>query len=367
VAELFWTPEQETVPEVAGVTPHSRLVRFLGLSSMLHLAVVVASAWLVVPLSGAASDRLLVRTIDFVIPPGGGTERAGGSAADVPSSPSAARAQQAASSRAARGSVSQPTSASRPSAQRRSAAVKTAAVKTEARAPSTAPTTPAPEPKAHAREQAVDTPPPPAVDPREAMLAAATPKNVGPSSATVPAAGSVAPSARPADTSAIAGLARGAIGATVAAPVATVAVPPDLVTGSGGAGSGGGTGSGSGRGGGGSTGSGVGAGSGRGAGSGVDTQDPDFSDYFRVIERRVRAAWQFPQTLGGTTQTVKIGFALGPEGTLRQVRVVSSTSPTLDASALSAMKRAAPFPPLPVKFRTLAGQPLVMSFTVTIR
>jgi hypothetical protein len=31
------------------------------------------------------------------------------------------------------------------------------------------------------------------------------------------------------------------------------------------------------------------------------------------------------------------------------------------------MRRATPFPPLPMKFRSLAGQPLVMSFTVTVR
>jgi hypothetical protein len=31
------------------------------------------------------------------------------------------------------------------------------------------------------------------------------------------------------------------------------------------------------------------------------------------------------------------------------------------------MRKAAPFPPLPAKFRSLVGQPLVMSFTVTIK
>jgi TonB family protein len=104
-----------------------------------------------------------------------------------------------------------------------------------------------------------------------------------------------------------------------------------------------------------------------GGGTGVDAGDPDFSEYFRLIEKRVRAAWKFPESLGGTTQTVKIGFALAPEGSLRDARVVSSSSSTLNDSALSAMRRAAPFPPLPAKFRGLAGQPLVMSFTVTIR
>ena len=143
--------------------------------------------------------------------------------------------------------------------------------------------------------------------------------------------------------------------------MATVALPPGLVRGSGAGGSGSGTGTGSG-GGGSATGTGGG-----GGGTGTDLGDPDFSDYFRLIEKRVRAAWKFPDSLGGTTQTVKIGFALAAEGSLRDARVVSSSTSTLNESALAAMRRAAPFPPLPAKFRGLAGQPLVMNFTVTIR
>jgi TonB family protein len=150
-------------------------------------------------------------------------------------------------------------------------------------------------------------------------------------------------------------------------PRATVALPPSLVHGRGaggaGTGSGGATGAGTGVG----TGPGTSGGAGGAGGAGIDPGDPDFSEYFRLIERRVRAAWRFPESLGGTTQTVKIGFALAPEGSLRDARVVSSSSATLNESALSAMKRAAPFPPLPPKFRALAGQPLVMSFTIIIR
>jgi TonB family protein len=144
-------------------------------------------------------------------------------------------------------------------------------------------------------------------------------------------------------------------------PRATVAIPRELA----GAGTSGGSGTG--------TGAGPGAGAGRtglGAGSrgaGVDAGDPDFTEYFRAIERRVRAAWQFPRELQGTTQTVKLGFALRLDGTLEAVRVLASTSDALNASAQSAMQRATPFPPLPMKFRALAGQPLVMSFTVTVQ
>jgi TonB family protein len=206
------------------------------------------------------------------------------------------------------------------------------------------------------------TPAAPAEDPRR--LAAATPKSLGnvtprprgPAAVGTPSANS--PSASPGGTaiaslpSAVTGIAGGGT-----APVAPVALPPGLAgAGTNGAGGGAGAGAG-GRG---------GSGGGDGIGQ-VDMRDPDFSEYFRLIERRVRAAWQFPESLGGTTQTVKIGFALGPEGSLRDVRVVSSSSGSLNDSALAAMQKASPFPPLPAKFRMLAGQPLVMSFTVTIR
>jgi TonB family protein len=80
-----------------------------------------------------------------------------------------------------------------------------------------------------------------------------------------------------------------------------------------------------------------------------------------------RAAWQYPENLGGTTQTVKLGFSLRLDGAVGDVRVVSSTSGILNDSALAAVRKAAPFPPLPAKFRSLVGQPLVMSFTVTIK
>jgi protein TonB len=179
----------------------------------------------------------------------------------------------------------------------------------------------------------------PTPSPEEARLAAATPKTIGSAAARGPTAiatpardSSASPSAVPAAVAA----AGGADG-----PRATVALPPGLARGGGSGGS--------------------------GTGTGLDPGDPDFSEYFRLIEQRVRAAWKFPESLGGTTQTVKIGFALAPEGSLRDARVVSSSSTTLNDSALAAMRRAAPFPPLPSKFRGLAGQPLVMSFTVTIR
>jgi periplasmic protein TonB len=330
--QFYWAPEAQRA-EDAPPTVRTRLARFLTLSTAAHVAAAGLATWLSLGLLPSRVDESqLVRTIDFVepaparaaAPEGDRRESGGGTSAPVVRAPRAA-------------------APVRPSAPTRAIA----------------PAAPAPAPAPATASDTGDSPTP-SPSPEEARLAAATPKTVASATARGPAAvstpspdSSASPSAAPA-VSAAAGGADG--------PRATVALPTGLARGSGA--------------GGGGTGSGVGAGAvdGGGAsaaggsdGTGIDLADPDFSEYFRLIEQRVRAAWKFPESLGGTTQTVKIGFALAPEGSLRDARVMSSSSTTLNESALSAMRRAAPFPPLPAKFRGLAGQPLVMSFTVTIR
>src|SRR5919204_2267128 len=333
--QLYWTPEQHRRIDRGARTLQSRLGRFLALSTTAHVLGAAAATSLAVSLLPSRIDEsLIVRTIDFVEP--------------VPPRPAAARGNR----REANDDAGGPATTRAASPPRAVAA--TRAVKPSAPAAAPAPPKPAatPEPApapAATRDADVGDLPTPAPTPEEARLAAATPKAIGGGATRAPSQPSAAPSAL--------------AGAAVDAPVATVALPPALVGGGTTSGSGGGRGIGAGRG----SGPGALGGAGSGEGTGVDIADPDFSEYFRLIERRVRAAWKFPESLGGTTQTVKIGFALGPEGSLREARVVSSSSGTLNDSALSAMKRAAPFPPLPEKFRRLAGQPLVVSLTVMIR
>ena len=345
--QFYWTPETEQPALDAPLKVKTRLARFLTLSTAAHIAGAGVATWLSLSLLPPRVDESqLVRTIDFVEPtpvraaaPGPSRrEPAGGSAGRVVGAPGA-------------------TAPARPSPPVRAPAV----------APQSVPAAPAPAPARTTASDTGDLPSPtPSPSPEEARLAAATPKAIGSAATRGPATvstpsrdSSPSPSAAPA----VLGRADGSD-----APMATVALPPGLVRGSGAGGSGSGIGTGSGSSGGTGTagGSATGAGGG-GGGTGTDLGDPDFSDYFRLIEKRVRAAWKFPDSLGGTTQTVKIGFALAPEGSLRDARVVSSSTSTLNDSALAAMRRAAPFPPLPAKFRGLAGQPLVMNFTVTIR
>jgi TonB family protein len=104
---------------------------------------------------------------------------------------------------------------------------------------------------------------------------------------------------------------------------------------------------------------------GDGSGS-IDTGDPDFSGYFQTIKDRVYAVWRYPAGVSGTHR-LSLTFALGRDGALHSVRVVSSSHAALNDSALAAMQRASPFAPIPEKFRRLAGEPLTMIFTVTVR
>jgi TonB family protein len=335
MAELLWSPQDQVGHASWGFAQQSRIGRFLGLSAAAHVVVAAVSPWLLLTfaLSGR-EEQLLIRTVDFFPPP-----------ETAPLGPSP-------ETRGRAGGGSPP-----PKAAVRKAPVTPAAPPAPAPPAEPAPASPpapAPEPPAPTGPSGPRDLPAVPTDPRGAApLPYATRPPVPPAPAA-PGGGEAGQAAA---------MARELAGRGEAGPRATVDLPRDLVRG-GGAGSGaGGTGLGAG------TGSGEGSGrAASGPGSGlIDTRDPDFSEYFRVIEARVRAAWQYPENLGGTTQTVKLGFSLRLDGAVGDVRVVSSTSGILNDSALAAVRKAAPFPPLPAKFRSLVGQPLVMSFTVTIK
>ena len=98
----------------------------------------------------------------------------------------------------------------------------------------------------------------------------------------------------------------------------------------------------------------------------IDTSDPDFTEYFELIKRRVYAAWRYPQGVRGVYK-VSVRFILDRAGTATRMEVVKSTNRELNESAVEAMRRASPFPPIPEKFRALVGQPLTLIFTVTIQ
>lgn len=98
----------------------------------------------------------------------------------------------------------------------------------------------------------------------------------------------------------------------------------------------------------------------------IDTSDPDFTEYFEKIKKRVYAAWRYPQGVEGVHK-LSLRFRLDPAGDAHDVKVVSSTNSKLNESAVQAMNRASPFPPIPEKFKALVGQPLILIFTVKVQ
>jgi protein TonB len=90
---------------------------------------------------------------------------------------------------------------------------------------------------------------------------------------------------------------------------------------------------------------------------------PDFGRYLNIIEKRVRSAWQYPEGISGVHK-VNLVFVLDQGGQLVRVRVVKSANSKLDNSAMQAMRRAAPFPPVPESLRELAGEEIRIRFTI---
>lgn len=354
MSELLWTPQEHLGRATWGFAQQSRIRRFLGVSTAIHLAVAALSPWLFLTfaLSGR-EEQLVIRTVDFFpsLEPAAPETAGRGGGGSPPLKPAARAVPKPAPTAPASRATPEPTPApalASPPAPEPMPAPATASLPAS---PPASEVTPAPLPPAPRDVPTVPT------DPRGTApvpYAAGRPSVPSPSTAAEPGRG---------DAGQTAALARDITGRGEGGPRATVDIPRSLVRGTG---PGGGTpGAGAG------TGVGSGEGAGRaavGPGSGaIDTGDPDFSEYFRIIEGRVRANWKYPENLGGTTQTVKLGFSLRLDGAVDDVRVVNSTSGVLNESALAAVRKAAPFPPLPAKFRSLVGQPLVMSFTVTIK
>ncbi len=97
-----------------------------------------------------------------------------------------------------------------------------------------------------------------------------------------------------------------------------------------------------------SEGKGYGVGSGAG-GMGIQ-QDPEFLLYYQTVQDKIKKAWNF---FGGSNDlTATVDFSIGPDGTLTAAKIGnSSKDPAFDDSVIRAIKRAAPFPPPPEKYR----------------
>lgn len=117
----------------------------------------------------------------------------------------------------------------------------------------------------------------------------------------------------------------------------------------------------------GTTGGGSGTGSGGGSYTGLrGTSSGDYNQYLKLIEKRVFSVWKYPEGVTGV-QKVSVRFTLDRAGKLNQVEVLDSTDSRIDGSALEAMRKASPFPPIPESLKDLAGESLIIRFTLDIR
>lgn len=100
---------------------------------------------------------------------------------------------------------------------------------------------------------------------------------------------------------------------------------------------------------------GAGYGVGAGKGSVGIQQDPQFLLYYQMVQDRIKKAWNY---VGGSGDlTTSVTFAIGADGSLTGVRLTqSSRDPAFDDSVIRAIRRAAPFPPPPEKYRPEFGE-----------
>jgi TonB family protein len=95
---------------------------------------------------------------------------------------------------------------------------------------------------------------------------------------------------------------------------------------------------------------GKGYGVGPGEGSEGILKDPEFLLYYKTVQDQIKKAWSF--TGGSNDLTATVDFAIGPDGTLTGAKVGdSSKDSAFDDSVIRAIRRAAPFPPPPDKYR----------------
>ena len=115
--------------------------------------------------------------------------------------------------------------------------------------------------------------------------------------------------------------------------------------------------------------SGGGSGSGEGGGSNTGLKgiaNSDYNQYLQQLKRRVESVWKYPDDVTGV-QKVAVRFSLDRAGKLTLAEVLDSSDSRLNTSAVEAIKRASPFPPIPESLKDLANEPMIIKFEVAIR
>jgi TonB family protein len=115
--------------------------------------------------------------------------------------------------------------------------------------------------------------------------------------------------------------------------------------------------------------SGGGSGSGTGGGSTTGLKgiaNSDYNQYLQQLKRRVESVWKYPEDVTGV-QKVAVRFILDRAGKLTLAEVLDSSDSRLNSSAVEAIRRASPFPPIPDSLKDLANEPMIIRFEVAIR
>ena len=91
----------------------------------------------------------------------------------------------------------------------------------------------------------------------------------------------------------------------------------------------------------------------------LDTPEPKYQDYFNKVRERIKSKWVYPRPAGerGIEGELLIEFHIAKDGRLEFIELRhSSGTQILDDAALTAVKLAQPFPPVPdeIAKRTLA-------------
>jgi TonB family protein len=88
----------------------------------------------------------------------------------------------------------------------------------------------------------------------------------------------------------------------------------------------------------------------------------DVQRYLSEIEYRTLSRWQLPPGVSAD-QKVTLRFQLDVAGSATSVRLVRASDNALGASAVDALRAAAPFPPMPESVRCLARVPITATFS----
>ncbi|WKZ32365.1 MAG: cell envelope integrity protein TolA [Thermodesulfobacteriota bacterium] len=90
---------------------------------------------------------------------------------------------------------------------------------------------------------------------------------------------------------------------------------------------------------------------GRPSGGSVKTFEDKYPAYYTIIKARIDDNWTYPQALRESRVSLIVAIKIARSGELVSASVeVSSGNPVFDESLVSAVWRAAPFPPLPADF-----------------